>query len=173
MKTVMLATLNNYQSTIFKSRNSWTLSMPQKTWVHTLILSYFIVVQQSNTVVTLIMNRLHTHRYWITVHRIWYCEYHPGNFGSLWDVQPRASGGKVTGKFSNTSGLPTTNRMLISASRHVDQGWIKNDHPLKGTQSGPPPRLIKILIQGSLLLQGTSINLFGGTSPPPRCNKWI
>lgn len=83
----------------------------------------------------------HTHRYWITVHRIWYCEYHPGNFGSLWDVQPRASGGKVTGKFSNTSGLSNTNRMLISASRHVDQGWIKNDHPLKGI-----PRVVPHLV---------------------------
>ena len=42
---------------------------------------------------------------------------------------------------------------------------------LKGPQSGPPPTLIEVLIQGSLLLQGTSINLFGGTFPPPRCKN--
>ena len=43
---------------------------------------------------------------------------------------------------------------------------------LKDSQSGPPPTLTKVLTQGSLILQGTSINLFCGTSPPPRCNKW-
>jgi hypothetical protein len=52
--------------------------------------------------------------------------------------------------------------------------WQFTCHILpKGLQSGPPPTLIKVLIQGSLLLQGASINLLDGTSPPPRCNKWF
>ena len=46
------------------------------------------------------------------------------------------------------------------------------DSLLRVSRVGPPPTLIKVLIQGSLLLQGTSINLLGSTSPPPGCNKW-
>ena len=39
------------------------------------------------------------------------------------------------------------------------------DFLLRVSRVGPPPTLIKVLIQGSLLLQGTSINLLGSTSP--------
>ena len=39
------------------------------------------------------------------------------------------------------------------------------DSLLRVSRVGPPPTLIKVLIQGSLLLQGTSINLLGSTSP--------
>ena len=38
---------------------------------------------------------------------------------------------------------------------------------------GPPPQLIKILIKGLQLRQGTLIILIRCTSPPPSCNKWF
>ena len=49
-----------------------------------------------------------------------------------------------------------------------------HDYLLKHLQSGPPPQLIKVLIQGSLLLRNTSMNLLVSTNnPPPGHNKWI
>ena len=46
-----------------------------------------------------------------------------------------------------------------------------DDYLLKGLQ-GFPPQLIKVLVQGSELHRGTSINWLVGTNHPPGHNKW-
>jgi hypothetical protein len=50
--------------------------------------------------------------------------------------------------------------------------YAYNDYFLKGLQSGPPLQLIKVLIQGSLLLRSALMNLLISTNPPPGHNKW-